>query len=73
MSNHSYKGSCTICYDCGWVINDELKTPFYDLTFSNLLPGDEIIRCWECNSFDMKPVTLAKKQKKPGGLRYKTH
>lgn len=73
MSNKKNKGGCTVCYDCGWVLNDDFKTPFYDTTFAALEPGDELIRCWECNSIDMQPVASAKKQKKQTGFRYKTH
>lgn len=73
MSDKKTDEGCTVCFDCGWVINDDLKTPFYDLTFRNLMPGDELIRCWECNSVDLKPVTQQRKPKKQGNIRYKTH
>ena len=50
MSRKRKIKECTVCYDCKWVYNDSDKSPFYDLNFSNLKTGDEIIRCWKCNS-----------------------
>ena len=41
---------CLICYDSKWVLNDALNMPFSALDLDLLEPGDEIIRCWECNA-----------------------
>ncbi len=41
---------CNICYDCGWILNDPDHMPFSALDLDRLLPGDEIIRCFECNA-----------------------
>jgi len=41
---------CSVCFGCKWVFNDASESPFYDLNFSNLRTGDELIRCRKCNS-----------------------
>jgi hypothetical protein len=49
--------SCEHCWGCQWLI-EELDVPFYDLTFDNLLPGDNLVRCQKCNKapqFGSKP------------------
>lgn len=41
---------CPLCFDCAWVLNDPDNMPFSALDFDRLLPGDEIIRCPDCNA-----------------------
>jgi hypothetical protein len=75
MSNRTKKtkrGGCVVCYDCGWVINDEAKTPFYETSFKSLAPGDELIRCWVCNHVETSLVP-PDKGKKQSSAKYKNH
>lgn len=54
------KTECPVCFDCKWVYNDDAKSPFYDLNFSNLRTGDELIRCQKCNSIPGVTYTKTK-------------
>ncbi len=56
---------CGVCYDCKWVLNDPLNMPFSALVLDLLQPGDEIIRCWECNQVSELNCCTEKKKKKP--------
>lgn len=62
---------CTTCYDCKWVIEED-KTPFYDLNFSSLRIGDELIRCWQCNSVKM-PKPAKQKLVSGSATKHKFH
>ena len=64
---------CSACYSCGWLINDEDQTPFYDTTFADLQPGDEVVRCSKCNSIDQTIAVQRKPRKNSNWDRYKTH
>ncbi len=49
--SHNYDddvAECTICFGCLWILS-EGSMPFSALDLNCLLPGDEIIRCPECN------------------------
>lgn len=64
MAAKKKRASCNICFDCGWIINDSEQSPFANITFEELMPGDELIRCPGCN--DIKIIKVKKRQSKNG-------
>lgn len=50
--------NCLNCFDAKWLILDidtisgkqGMSMPFIYPTFDDLVDGEEIVRCWECNN-----------------------